>query len=87
MLRWAQWQQAAFANLDKPSQIYPAHSYFGIRVHLRTHEINLQGWININARTFAHIYAQTTSPPLAKSSDNAVSALYTCLVLEHLAFA
>lgn len=63
-----------------------AHSSSGIRVHLRIGEINLQGWINIDARAFAHIAAQTTSLPLAEFSDYAVSALYICLVLEHLSF-
>ena len=87
VLRMAQWQQAAFANLDKPAPIYPAHSLSGIRVHLGAGEINLQGWINIDARPFAHIHAQTTSLALAEFADGAVSAIYICHVLEHLSFA
>lgn len=87
VLRMAQWQRAAFANLDKPAPIYPAHSSSGIRVHLGAGEINLQGWINIDARAFAHIHAQTTSLALAEFADGAVSAIYICHVLEHLSFA
>ena len=87
VLRLAQWQQAAFANLDKAPPIYPAHSSSSIRVHLGAGEINLQGWININARAFAHIHAQTTSLALAEFADGAVSAIYICHVLEHLSFA
>lgn len=58
----------------------------GLKVHLGAGDINLQGWVNVDARAFGHIHAHTASLELAEFSDGAVSAIYLCHVLEHLSF-
>lgn len=85
-LRWVQWQRTAMSNLDQPAPIYAPHAPKGLRVHLGSGEINLQGWVNVDARAFPHVHAQTSSLSLAEFADAAVGTVYLCHVLEHLSF-
>ena len=39
--------------------IYVKHTEPGLRLHLGSGEINLQGWVNIDARSFKHTHLQT----------------------------
>lgn len=88
VLRMVRWQKAALANSHEPVPIYPPRSgETGMRVHLGAGEINLQGWVNVDARPFAHIHATTTSLALPEFVDGTVRAIYICHVLEHLSFA
>ena len=88
LFRMAEWQKVAMQHSDQPVPVYPRRSDEpGIRVHLGAGEINLQGWVNVDARAFAHIHAQTTSLALPEFVDGSVRAIYICHVLEHLSFA
>ena len=80
------WQQSALKNFRKSAPIYPGTAPDGLRVHLGAGEINLQGWINVDARSFEHIHSRTASLALTEFTDGAVSAIYMCHVLEHLSF-
>lgn len=83
------WQKSALVNAGKPVPIFATMAAAvpkGLRVHLGAGEINLQGWVNIDARDFGHIHSQTTSLDLHEFADGAVSIIYTCHVLEHLSF-
>ena len=80
------WQSGALANIDKPVPIYPPKAPPGLKVHLGAGEINLQGWINADARSFDHIHESTDSLQLNSFSERAISAIYMCHVLEHTSF-
>src|SRR4029077_18055424 len=81
--------KSAIQNARKPVPIYPTatpSAHKGLKIHLGAGEINLQGWINVDARPLAHIHAQTSSLALAEFVDGAVGTIYMCHVLEHLSF-
>ena len=83
------WQKSALQNTGKPVPIFAAvnpSAAKGLKIHLGAGEINLQGWINVDARPLPHIHAQTSSLALAEFADGAVGAIYMCHVLEHLSF-
>lgn len=86
VLRWIQWQRTAIRHVDQPAPIYTTHTAPGLRVHLGSGEINLQGWINVDARALPHVHAQTSSLSLGEFADGAVGTVYLCHVLEHLSF-
>lgn len=54
-----------------------------IRVHVGAGEINLQGWINIDARDKEHIHICTDRIDLGCFTDGTLGEIYACHVLEH----
>jgi len=89
ILAAARWQKAALTNASEPVPIFTTMRTElpnGLKVHLGAGDINLQGWVNVDARAFGHIHARTASLELAEFTDGAVSAIYLCHVLEHLSF-
>lgn len=86
---WIRWQRAAATNARKAPPIFPVSAAThpnGLKVHVGAGEINLQGWINVDARPFGHIHSRTTSLALDEFTDGAIAAIYMCHVLEHLSF-
>ncbi|MBZ5560677.1 MAG: methyltransferase domain-containing protein [Acidobacteriia bacterium] len=81
------WQRAAMLNFRRPVPVYPAAPPAGLKVHVGPAEINLQGWVNVDARAFPHVHVQTSSLALSEFTDGAVSRIYICHVLEHFSFA
>ena len=71
---------------DVSSPVYPLNSGSGLRVHLGAGPINIQGWINIDAREASHIHLQASGFDLKEFTDGAVSEIYMCHVLEHFSF-
>lgn len=69
---------------NKP--IYPTSSSGGLKVHLGAGPINIQGWINIDARADSHIHLQSDGFDLHEFADGAVTEVYMCHVLEHFSF-
>lgn len=59
----------------------------GPRVHLGCGPINIQGWINIDAREYPHTHIQTSKLTLDEFNENSISEIYICHVLEHFSFA
>lgn len=59
----------------------------GLKLHIGPGPINIQGWINIDARGFNHIHLVTDDLELKEFNDNSVAEIYLCHVLEHLSFA
>jgi predicted SAM-dependent methyltransferase len=55
-------------------------------VHLGAGPINIQGWINIDARSDSHIHLQSDGFDLNEFADGALSEIYMCHVLEHFSF-
>ena len=71
-------------NFNEPIPVYTKNLH-GIKVHLGAGEINLQGWINIDANKKSHIHVIDKDFEL-NFSDEALSEVYLCHVLEHFSF-
>ncbi len=68
--------------INNPAPIYTKQSD-GIKLHLGSGNINLQGWINIDARNDSHIHILEKDFKLETFADNSISEIYLCHVLEH----
>ena len=68
--------------INNPAPIYTKQTD-GIKLHLGSGNINLQGWINIDARNGNHIHILEKDFKLEKFADNSISEIYLCHVLEH----
>ena len=66
--------------------IYTINNNNGIKVHIGSGDINLQGWINIDARNFEHVHIVTNDISLNEFKDNSIEEIYLCHVLEHISF-
>lgn len=66
--------------------IYLEKSPPGLKIHLGSGDVNLQGWVNIDARPSAHIHLQSIDFHLNEFSDTSISEIYLCHVLEHFDF-
>ncbi|HYB96497.1 MAG TPA: hypothetical protein VEC39_16105 [Vicinamibacterales bacterium] len=87
LLRRLRWQSTAVRHGSEPPPIFVTHTPHRPKVHLGAGDINLQGWINVDARPMSHIHIRTESLALNEFSDGHVGAVYICHVLEHLSFA
>ena len=58
----------------------------GPKIHLGCGDVDLQGWINIDARNAPHVHIRTESLNLQEFQENSVSEIYLCHVLEHFSF-
>lgn len=76
-----EWQRGGLAN-----PLFPNVQSGGLRIHLGAGPINIQGWINIDARDASHIHLQSSGFDLKEFADGAVSEIYMCHVLEHFSF-
>lgn len=66
--------------------VYQKISDTGLKIHLGAGPINIQGWINIDARDASHIHLQSSGFDLNEFADRAVSEIYMCHVFEHFSF-
>lgn len=73
--------------LDKPYPIYVKKNDSGLKIHLGAGPINIQGWINVDARSYDHTHLVAKGFDLAEFSDGSISEIYICHVLEHFSFA
>ncbi|TGL99216.1 class I SAM-dependent methyltransferase [Leptospira jelokensis] len=55
----------------------------GLKLHIGSGPINLEGWVNIDARAANHIHLNTNSVMLEEFSDHSIAEIYMCHVLEH----
>jgi len=81
------WVKLALVNYDKKPPIYEKMNNKGLKVHIGSGEINIQGWINIDARDFAHVHIIDKEINLAEFTDNSIQEIYLCHILEHVSFA
>jgi predicted SAM-dependent methyltransferase len=56
----------------------------GIKIHFGCGNVNLPGWINIDALSSPHIHIVGSIEALKTFSQNSVDLIYACHVLEHL---
>ncbi len=76
----------AWKNRSHAPPIYTKHSVSGLKVHLGAGEINLQGWINVDARPKQHVHLISEGFDLDQFADKAIEEIYMCHVLEHFSF-
>lgn len=75
-----------FARYCGHAPIFAHTGDIGLKVHLGPGPINLQGWINIDARNAPHIHITTDTFSLSEFSDGVIGEIYMCHVLEHFSF-
>ena len=73
-------------NYNESIPIYPKNNKSGLKIHLGSGEINLQGWINIDARKFKHIHLISDGFDLSNFKKDSVNEIYACHVMEHFSF-
>ena len=76
----------AFNNRNLPEPIFTKKNEKGLKIHLGPGDINLQGWVNIDARHFDHVHIVSDDMKLNEFNDNSVDEIYLCHVLEHISF-
>jgi len=70
---------------DSPP-IYTKTRTAGLKIHLGAGPINIQGWINVDAREYSHTHIVANNFDLAQFADGSISEIYMCHVLEHFSF-
>jgi len=80
------WQLLAFKSRNKPLPVYSNSRVDGIRLHIGSGDINIQGWINIDARKSDHIHLVTNEINLSEFNDDSIQEIYICHVMEHFSF-
>jgi predicted SAM-dependent methyltransferase len=55
-------------------------------LHIGCGDINLDGWINLDARNKGHIHIHTDNLDLSQFSDESLGVIYLSHVLEHVSF-
>tara|TARA_S200000501_G_C20855220_1_gene757442 strand:- start:1619 stop:2263 length:645 start_codon:yes stop_codon:yes gene_type:complete len=73
-------------NYNEANAIYPDTNSKGLKIHLGAGEINIQGWINVDARNFKHTHLVDQNFELNEFRDETISEIYLCHVLEHFSF-
>lgn len=73
-------------NNNKFNIVFPDNKTNGLKIHLGSGEINLQGWVNIDARKFNHTHLVSQDFSLKEFKNNSVEQIYLCHVLEHFSF-
>jgi len=71
---------------NSPAVIYSENNKPGIKIHLGCGPVNIEGWINIDARKYGHIHIQTPNLELSEFNDSVLEEIYLCHVLEHFSF-
>lgn len=73
-------------NYNEANVIYTDTNSKGLKIHLGAGEINIQGWINVDARNFKHTHLVDQNFELNEFKDGTISEIYLCHVLEHFSF-
>lgn len=58
----------------------------GPKVHVGCGPVEIEGWINVDAREFPHVHIRSNSVLLSEFSDGVLGEIYLCHVLEHFSF-
>lgn len=66
--------------------VYTSVASSGLKVHLGSGPINIQGWVNVDARPYSHVHLVSEGLELQEFADNMISEIYLCHVLEHFSF-
>ncbi|WP_440649127.1 class I SAM-dependent methyltransferase [Candidatus Pelagibacter sp. HIMB1521] len=80
------WLNFLKKNYDNSIPLYTKNSNPGLKIHLGCGNINLQGWLNIDARDFKHVHIISDGFDLTQFKENSIAEFYLCHVLEHFSF-
>jgi len=80
------WLALAPHQGSKDLPIYPSVAPEGVKLHIGCGTVNVQGWINMDARAFPHTHIVSKGFDLEMFTDGAVSQIYLCHVLEHFSY-
>ena len=75
-----------FGIKDKSLPVYVESMSDGLKVHLGSGPINIQGWVNVDARSYEHVHVVSDGFELREFADGAIAEMYLCHVLEHFSF-
>lgn len=84
--QFLRWLGLMMVHHDQPVPVYTSVQQDGISVHIGAGTINLQGWINLDARQFSHTHVVTDNLELQMFPDGAIKQFYMCHVLEHFSY-
>lgn len=84
--RYYRWILVGIRHSHEAVPVYSKISANGINVHIGAGLINLQGWINLDARKFSHIHIEANDLELRMFSDKTIQQFYLCHVLEHFSY-
>lgn len=76
----------ALRNSDRLPPVHVKPMSSGLKVHLGSGPINIQGWINVDVRTYDHVHLVSEGFKLREFTDEAIAEIYLCHVLEHFSF-
>jgi len=80
------WFKLSFESKDKRPPIYETKTSNGLKIHIGPGEVNIQGWVNIDARNFEHVHIVNKKISFDEFSDGSIQEIYLCHILEHLSF-
>ena len=80
------WLKFIKKNYNNSIPLYTKNSNSGLKIHLGCGNINLQGWLNIDARDFKHVHIISDGFDLTQFKENSIAEFYLCHVLEHFSF-
>jgi len=87
VLNYFRWQSYVVRNYKaRPPVHVVAKDVSGLKVHIGSGEIDLKGWVNVDARNLDHIHIVSDKLTLNEFSNDAIAEIYMCHVLEHLSF-
>ena len=66
----------AFKNRNNSLPIYTRKSKKGLMVHLGSGPINIQGWVNVDARKYDHTHMESDGFNLSEFSDGRIDEIY-----------
>jgi predicted SAM-dependent methyltransferase len=81
--QYFRWFRLMMVHHEQPVPIYMSVEQDGVSVHIGSGMINLQGWINIDARQFSHTHVLADDFELRIFTDETIKQFYLCHVLEH----
>ncbi len=84
--KFFKWAVFVKKNYNQSIPIYTKDDRSGLKIHLGAGEVNLQGWINIDARKFTHVHLVSDGFDLSSFNETSVYEFYTSHVLEHFSF-
>jgi predicted SAM-dependent methyltransferase len=80
------WLRIIYNHSDEDLPIYLDSDSTGLKLHIGSGPLNLQGWVNVDARNFSHIHICSEGFDLDEFVEHSISEIYMCHVLEHFSF-
>ncbi len=85
------WISLSVKSASKPLPVYTDDAFKstlakGLKLHIGCGTVNLQGWVNIDARADSHIHLCTNTVDLGAFTDHSIVEIYICHFLEHFSF-